>query len=155
MFNEKRIDRERIDDLIDAMAQTGFVHLIPLLEATRDLGIAFNQVRQVCKRFDVPRMSNRPLVAIICDDTDKAVGPGGFHQKSVRDLIRTAHAAIIVTAAPELAIYATAAITAGVSRRNVVIIETRPEQEIPWIDFVQMAMPNLPLLISSVASGKA
>lgn len=129
--------------------------MVPILEAARDLGIAVFLLGQDRRPFPARVRQVKPLVAVIGDDIDKALGPAGFHRVALRKLINAADNAIILSAAPDPAIYATATAVAGITRRSVVLIETRPEQEIPWGEFIQKAAPSLPLLIVGVEGGTA
>ena len=130
-------------------------HWRPLLEAVRDRGVIIFSVAQRAGPFRPPYSKQHPLIALIGDDTDVALGPDGFHKKSLRRLMGSASAGIIVASAPVVGVYETAAFIAGSFRQKVFIIETRPEQEIPWAQFSEDAAPHLSLLISTVYGGSA
>ena len=129
-------------------------HLKPICKAVADYGCRFAVVAQRSGRFRFPA-SEGPMITLIADDLDAALGPDGFHRKSLRRLIREAGCAVIVSSGPEERVYQTAAATAVVMRQPVVLIETRIEQELPWLDFVQKTKPGLPTLVSTVKSGRA
>lgn len=108
---------------------------------------------QSAGRFDLPR--GRPLLALIGDDTTRALGPPGFHGKSLKRLVRSAGSGLIISGAPYLHLYALAATAASISSSAVVIVETRIEEELAWIELFQRTAPGCPLIVSTVEGGTA
>ena len=147
--------RERLDATIGHLEATGSgYYLAPIIRAVRDDGIGLLMIPQGGGRFDRPPAC-RPWVAIIGDDLDRSLGPGGFHKVSIRKLLKRAHGCSIVSSAAMPNVYAAAAAMAGTCRRNTVLIETTPLHELPWIEMVQRARPRLPILCCSVRGGTA
>jgi hypothetical protein len=94
-------------------------------------------------------------VILIGDDTDMSLGPDGFHAPSVARAIRSAGSVAVIACAPVPAAYVGPVKRAVTTRRNAVVIETRPEHEIPWIKLVQRLAPEAPLLVAMVEGGHA
>lgn len=130
-------------------------HLRPVLGAVRDLGLAVMFVPQATEPFRIPRGGDRPTLTIVGDDFDWALGPGAFHMPSLRRIIRAGKAFAIVSSAPVVEVYGTTAVTAAVTGVNAVLIETRPEMEIPWLALVQKLAPGRPVWLSTVEGGHA
>ena len=130
-------------------------HLRPIIEAVRDHRVGMCIVEQSAEPFCMPRDPSRSAIVLIGDDFDRAVGPGGFHLPSVRRAIRSCHAFAIVSSAPLVAVYKSVALTAALTRRNVMLVETRPEQEIPWLSVVQKLAPGRFVWLATVAGGRA
>lgn len=128
-------------------------HLRPILSAVREFGSGLLLCGQGAGPFAVPR--RRPLICIVGDDTDRALGPAGFHRGSLRRLIRSADRGMLISSAPELQLYEAAALAAYLTGGTIIVVETRLEQEIPWLEFMQRASPGLPLIVSTVKGGTA
>jgi len=93
-------------------------------------------------------------VILIGDDTDAARGPAAFDAPSMGRVLRTCERAVVVSSGPEPTPYKIAA-NAAIAGRHALLVETRPEQEIPWLQFIQAAAPALPILVSTVKGGTA
>lgn len=130
-------------------------HLVPVLKAVRDLGMAFMFVPQVPEPFRIPRGATRPTLTVIGDDFDAALGPEGFHRPSLRRAIRTSKAFAVVSSAPTIAAYSSISATAALLGVNTLLVETRPEQEIPWLALIQKLAPRRPIWLSTVEGGHA
>lgn len=130
-------------------------HLRPVLEAVRDFRVGMLFVRQSAEAFRLPHDPGRPAIVMIGDDFDRAVGPDGFHLPSIRRAIRACSAFAVVSSAPTVDVYATIATTAAVTRRNTMLIETRPDQEIPWVALIQKLAPRCPIVLATVKGGTA
>ncbi|MCJ2071412.1 hypothetical protein MKK75_21875 [Methylobacterium sp. J-030] len=133
---------------IDAYLETAPAHLKPIMLAVRDRGCAWVTVPQKVGRFDLPK--GRPLITVIGDDLHVAMGPAGFHRKSIRRVIAASRFVSIVAGEPMTIAYATPALGAAGLGLNGTIIETRPEFEMHWVDLVQREAPNAQLIIVSV-----
>lgn len=144
--------RESLTNAI-ASLPVGAEHLRPVLEMVRDGGIGLFFVGQSDHHFHVPKC--RPAMVVICDDYDTAVGPEGFHMPSVRRAIRSCHAFAVVSSAPLPIVYATTAAAAALGRRNTMLVETRPEQEIAWLSLIQKLAPRRFTWLSTVEGGRA
>lgn len=130
-------------------------YLRPIIEVVRDHGVAMLFVGQSAAPFRIPRDSGKPAIVIIGDDFDKAVGPEGFHLPSVRRAIRSCQAFAVVSSGPLAPVYASIATASAIGRCNVMLIETRIEQEIPWLALVQKLAPRRHVLLSTVKGGNA
>lgn len=144
------LDRATIDAAI-AGAPACYV---PLLVTVRDLGLGILSVPQGNRAFAIPQ-SDRPMVAIIGDDTSHALGPSGFHSKSVAQLLEWAECAVVIACAPSPLLYGAAAVLAGWQQLRTVIVETRPAQEQAWILFVETANPAIRICIGTANGGTA
>jgi hypothetical protein len=128
-------------------------HLVTLIMVVRDFGVQLMIVPQA----STPMMEDlaparRPFVAIIGDDTDRAVGPDYFDKPSLDRLIGMADIAAVVASAPRRDVYDGLGSLAALYGRNALIVEIRPEQEIPWAQAIQAVKPNLPLIVCTVAA---
>jgi hypothetical protein len=130
-------------------------HLKPVLMAVRDLGVGLFFVKQGREAFRLPRDPKRAAMTIIGDDFERADGPDGFHMPSLRRIIRSSSAFAVVSCEPLVAVYASVAMAAGLTRRNTLLIETRPEQEIAWLKLIQKHAPGRPLQLATVKGGHA
>lgn len=128
-------------------------HWRPILTAVRDHGCAYMIVPQGGHRFMAPE--GLPLIAVIGDDLFSAHGPDGFHGASMKRLVRRCSAAVIVSSEATVRSYAAGATNAVLLRQDVLIVETRPEQEIPWIKFVRKHRPDIAMLVSTIPGGNA
>jgi hypothetical protein len=143
--------RARLDD---AMANAA-PHLRPIVQAVRDHGADMMFVSQADGTFRTLAGRKRPVIFMIGDDFDEAKGPAGFHLPSVRRAIRSARCFAVVSSAPQADAYAAMAIAAAGTRRNTLIIETRPEQEIPWLALIQKLAPGRFIWLATVQGGHA
>ena len=132
---------------IDAHIEIAPAHLKPIMLAMRDFGCAWVTVPQKVGRFDLPK--GRATIAVIGDDLHVAMGPAGFHRKSVRRLIAGSRMVSVVAAEPKVLAYAAPA-SLGCLGLNATIIETRPEFEMQWIGLVRTENPNAQLIVVSV-----
>ncbi len=129
-------------------------HLAPLYKAARDHGCIVGIIPQNAGPFDPPP-ADRPAIIVIGDDLDQALGPAAFHEQSLRRLLKGVRLAAVVACEPLPEIYASAARHAVLLRKNVVIVETRPEQEIAWVNLIRSIAPDAAFLLGSVKGGEA
>ena len=149
------IIRERLDALI-ASGVPKAPHLLPLLLAVRNDGIGLMVLEQSGEPFmNVLTAAKGPFIALIGDDTDRTVGPGFYHQPSLRRLISLIGGAAVVSSTPPVEAYTAMACATTILRVNTVIVETRIEQEIPWITALRGVQPNLPMIVATVHGGRA
>ena len=134
-------------DLALARAEATGPHWKPLFLAARDERCGLMMVVQSPGRFEVP--DDCPHIVVIGDDMAQALGPPGFHLRSLRRYLRRCAAVIVMSGAPVAAIYAAGARRATQDRRNVALIETRVEQEAEWMAFVLDAAPGVNLHLAS------
>lgn len=139
----KRADLERAMEAAEP-------HLKPIVRAIRDHNVRMLFVPQTTGAFRLPKGGDRAAITIIGDDFDRADGPEGFHMPSVRRSIRTADWFAVVSSGPQALVYETAAAFSASTRRNVLLVETRPEQEIQWVQLIQKLAPGRPLCLATV-----
>jgi len=130
-------------------------HLIPLLEAVRDHAVDLMFVSQSDEAFRLPKNRGRPAITIIGDDLYEALGPEGFHMPSLRRVIRASQSFAVVSCAALEPVYDAMAFAASAARTNVLVVETRPEFEIQWVELVRKLVPGKPLTIATVEGGRA
>ncbi len=148
------VTRERLDRII--AANTEAPHLNIVFEAVRDYGVRLLTVVQIAVPFaDALDDTTRPFIAIVGDDTERSFGPGAFHRASLERVVRMADGAAVISSASPLEVYAGLAALAAFQRSNVVIVETRPEQEIAWVNFIEETVPGLPILLATVQTARA
>jgi hypothetical protein len=140
---------------LDAAHEASPAHLRPIIEAVRDHRVGLFVVGQSADPFRIPRDPGRPAIVIIGDDYDRAVGPDGFHLPSVRRAIRECSAFAVVSCEPLPVVYAGIAASATITRRNVMLIETRPEKEIPWLALIRKLAPKRLVWLATVEGGHA
>jgi hypothetical protein len=148
------LKRHQIDEMV-MHARERAPWLEPIADALR-CGCGMLIATQNAGPFRLPRKPKlKPTIAMIGDDLHEALGPAAFHQPSLRRLLRAAAGVAVISSGPEAIVYRAAADRAVQLRRHVVIVETRIEQEIPWLAFVHKTAPKLPILLSTVKGGTA
>lgn len=130
-------------------------YLWPIIESVRDHGVGMLFVGQTDKPFRAPKHSRQPTIFIMGDDFDAAIGPDRFHMPSLRRAMRACKSFAIVSSCPPPAVYASVALTAAVSREDVMLIETRIEQEIAWLALIQKTAPRRHVLLATIKGGHA
>ena len=130
-------------------------HLISILEAIRDHQVDFMFVSQSNSPFRLPIGRKRAAITIIGDDMYEAWGPKGFHMQSVRRIIRASQTFAVVSCAALEPVYSAMAFAASTARRNALLIETRPEFELQWVDLIRKLAPGCPVTLATVKGGHA
>jgi len=153
MTNAPGVSRKDIDDLLASGLPR---HLALLFETVRDCRVALLFVHHNSGPFSaaMPRPAV-PMIILIGDDTDVARGPTAFDATSLELAIKSAGAVVVISSGIVLSVYAGAAYIAAAGRLNVILIETRIEQEIPWLALVEEHAPKVPLLVCSPRGGHA
>lgn len=126
----------------------GTGHLVPLLDAVVS-GVRLVFIWQRAGDFALPR---GPWIALVGDDPlpqEPALGPDAFPHQSIRDLMHEAHAALVVAAPPLKSLYSAAALPSVAGGKNVIIVETRSEQEGPWCRLCRRHVAG-PLMVGTV-----
>ncbi len=141
--------RERLDYAIEHGR-----YLSPLYQAVRDFGCALVIVTQGLEPFDLVT-AGMPVILVLGDDLDEALGPAAFDAKSLRRLLKGVRLAAVVACEPLPEIYASAARHAVLLRKDVVLVETQPEQEIAWVNLIKSIEPDTAFLLGSVKGGTA
>ncbi|WP_155986380.1 hypothetical protein [Novosphingobium resinovorum] len=115
--------------------------------------MAFMFVSQGSDAFRLPVASKKPTITVIGDDMVFALGPGAFHMPSVRRIIRASSSFAVVACEALEPMYDAMALAAATTRRNVLLIETRPEHEAAWVALIVKLAPGRPLTIGRVREG--
>lgn len=145
--------REQKPRLLEAVRNKTAKHLTPIFEAVDKAGALYLAVSQCDGSFPPHHFSvphNRSAIVMLGDDYDAAYGPNGFHKPSVRSAIRSAADVVIVSSGSETPAYLLAVAITVLQGRPVIIIETRLEQEQPWIDFVRSVDVSKHITLSTV-----
>jgi hypothetical protein len=140
---------------LNAAIEQSPLHLRPILESVRDFGTAMMFVPQGLQAFRIPRDAKKPTILLVGDDTTRSDGPGGFHEPSLRRIIRASSAFAVVSSAPPVEAYEAIARMAALTRRNVLLVETRVEQELPWMELIQRLAPKRRIILATVCGGHA
>lgn len=127
-------------------------HLAPIWLAVRDHGVAFGLLPQGHEPSRFAAVAS-PTITLVGDDTSQALGPGGFHGESLGRVFVGAGVVVIVACPPHPPLYAAAAITA-IFGESAVIIETRPAEELPWIEYVLATCPGVRILVGTTTVGR-
>ncbi|QDM27516.1 hypothetical protein FNL56_16345 [Tardiphaga sp. vice304] len=104
-------------------------HLFPLFDAVANFACSFLIAPQGCETFELPRS---PWILYLGDDLHFVWGPRAFPADSLDKAINEASYAVIVSSGPEPYPYRMVATMAAKHRKNVLLIETRPNQSNAW-----------------------
>ena len=148
MTSPPKVTRQELDQTIDELRAIGGVHLLPIMTAVRDYGIAFAEIRQdtgpVSFRFD------KPNIILLGDDLHEAKAPPAFHEETLRAVLDKVSRVIIVACDAQPRFYALAATRAAIFREHVLIIETLPQHEADWCTLIQKHRAGLPIVLCSI-----
>jgi hypothetical protein len=123
-------------------------YLRPIIAAVRDHGVTLGFAEG---QAPVKVQSDGPAIVVIGDDfKNAALGPTAFHQESILSFLDRCAAAVIVACEPLPAAYLSAANDAVLRRQNVLIVETRIEQERAWQKFIEGRRPTIRILVATV-----
>ncbi|MCJ2133344.1 hypothetical protein MKK69_04580 [Methylobacterium sp. J-026] len=134
-------------EALDSAIPHASAHLVPMLKAVRDHGMAFVIAAQSRRDFAIPETG--PAVIIIGDDMTRSLGPPGFHLRIVRRLLGRAKAVAIMAGAPVDAMYSRMTQEAVTRRAIVVLIETTVTHETEWDTYVREANPAAEMYLAS------
>ncbi len=123
--------RERMVENVRAMGQE---HAVPLVEALA-CGVALCTITAGCRFPNVRQLRGRGAVVLVGDDISVAQGPSAFHLLSLRKLVSRAGAWAVVSGKPPVELYAAAAELAKAGGLAV-LVETQPEYEAAWTDWL-------------------
>jgi len=121
--------------------------LVPICDATAR-GVRFQIIPPNLGRFHCNSIE-RKTVSIVGDDSTVALGPKGFHGKSIKRLLQSAHAIALITCAAQSDIYRCAAIGAELGG-HFVIVESRTEFEAEWIEVIEPHRSHASILLAIV-----
>jgi hypothetical protein len=123
--------RQRMVENMKAMGQE---HAVPLIEALAS-GIALCTMMTRDPFPHVRHLRGRGAVVLVGDDVTIAQGPAGFHLASLKRIARHACAWAVVAGKPPVELYQAAAALAKAGGITV-LIETQPEHETAWVDWM-------------------
>lgn len=140
---------------VEYAAHHGPIHWRPVYQGVAEGLCSLAWVMQGKARFELAR-SSLPMVLYLGDDPfGPCLGPDGFHRRSLRRAIERCSFGVIVACEPLPELYAAATTAAIRHGQNVVLVETRETQEIPWIEFLRECSPGISLRVGSVTGGTA
>jgi len=145
------IDRATKEEIaaILAMPQTP-PYLKPVFEVVRDYGVGYLTLLQNGNGLESDKLNNQtPVITVVGDDTNAALGPGAFDTATLKILTLRASCVAIISSEPVLNIYTLFSLMTGLLRANTLIIETRPEQEYAWVDYIRTLTPHTPVILST------
>lgn len=143
-----RATKEQIAAIL-AMPQTP-PYLKPVFEVVRDYGVGYLTLLQNGDGLEPDRLnSQNPMITVVGDDTDAALGPVAFHATTLKILTLRASCVAIISSEPVPNIYTLFSLMAGLLRANTLIIETRPEQEHAWVNYIRALAPHIPVILST------
>jgi len=148
LFQRQTVDPARLTWQIE----NGPPHLAPLWLAVRDGGCELLLLSPDTQRIPKPRQLT---IALVMDDLGVSRGPEAFCQATLGRFIAQCGSVVIVACGPNGLFYDAAAARAILSGSHTVLIETLPEHEIAWINFVQESHPGVWLLVGTVPHGQA
>ncbi|WP_289015535.1 hypothetical protein [uncultured Methylobacterium sp.] len=120
-------------------------HMDPVHAAMR-AGCVLITHGQAGHAFDPPRFGIGSIVIVEDDTKASTSGPGGFHRRSIKRLVRRADTFAILSREPVLQAYAEAAAKAQ-EGGCALIVETSPQHEIAWLKAILTAAPGREILM--------
>lgn len=143
-----RATKEQIAAIL-AMPQTP-PYLKPVFEVVRDYGVGYLTMLQNGDGLELDRLNSQvPMITVVGDDTDAALGPSAFDAATLKVLTLRASCIAIISSEPVPNIYTLLSLMTGLLRANTLIIETRPEQEHAWVDYIRALAPHTPVILST------
>ena len=150
MTELSKLSRERLDALVTRCGENG-AHLAGIIRMIRDYDVQLFLLPQISRPLcEELALARRPFIALIGDDTDRALGPDFFDISSLDQLFAVVEAAALISGAARADVYDTIGSLAALYSLNVLIVETRSEQEIAWTKALQRVNPHLPTIICTV-----
>ena len=153
MTSPPKITNQELDQTIDELRAIGGVHLLPIMIAVQDYGIAFSQIRHDCGL--VSFSFDKPTIILLGNDLEEAKGPSAVHEEMVRAVLDKVSRVIIVAGDAQPRFYALAATRAAIFREHVLIIETHPQHEGDWCALIQHRRIGLPIVLCSILATSA
>lgn len=145
------LSKELVDKTISGVHENMAIKV--MLDAVEQYHIRILFAQHDPKPFHDALLKDCPYVALIGDD-DPAKGPEGFHPESLQELIRNIGYAVIMSGTPNVDLYRLMSLIPSFLRINALIVETLPEQERAWSDFIRSENPEMHLMIHSPVSKK-
>lgn len=143
-----QIDKAQADKIL--ASDIAPAHVKAIVQAMCDYGIGWFFIPQTTA--PIPNESFDEVesyIAIVGDDQDCAKGPQAFDQATLRRLIKTSSCIAIESSDIVVNIYSMCSTLAGMLQTGAMIIETRPEQEQAWLDYVRSVSKTIPIILSS------
>jgi hypothetical protein len=131
-----RLDAAARERLAQQIKQRGETQLLPLVEMLAR-GAALTTVGPGTQFPSWRKLGRRGAVVIVTDDTQLVPeGPEAFHLKSLRKLVTRAAAWAVLAGKPPADLYRAAA-TMATSGRLVILVDTQPDMEQLWTDWLK------------------
>ena len=121
-------------------------------ELASQFALGLMQIFQSQEPFDLH--NSDPFIAVVGDDLFCSLGPDGFNEDSIKNLLSSAGYIGIITCEPIVRVYAEAATIAAKHRKNAVIIETNSDYGRSWCQLARAINPNVPCRIA-IAEGES
>ena len=153
MMNLEHATREQIDAMINLPCAVPYIK--PILEAVRDYGIGYLVLLQHGDGLDTAQLNSQvPRIVMVGDDTSCSCGPGAFDPSTLRICALRSSCLAIISSEAVPNIYTMFSLMTGLLRANTMIIETRPEHEKAWIEYVRKLSPHIPVIVSTAMERK-
>ena len=131
-------------------------HMKSIFRVARDSKIGFMSFLHDSTKVDMERLNAaKAFVAIIDDNTECSLGPDHFEAALVQRLLEKAYGITVMSGTIVEDVYALFAEMAGLLRKGMVIIETRPEHKAQWIECLTKIAPNAHLIFNLPKPEKA
>lgn len=143
-----RATKEQIAAIL-AMPQTP-PYLKPVFEVVRDYGVGYLTLLQNGDGLEPDKLNSQvPMITVVGDDTNVALGPAAFDAATLKILTLRASCVAIISSEPVPNIYTLFSLMTGLLRANTLIIETRPELEHAWVDYIRAIAAHTPVILST------
>ncbi len=121
-------------------------HCRPAVHATRDCGVGFVVIPRCATGLDrgIAPLARHFFVRV-GDNTDFALGRSQYDRTALKKRIGVVDWIVFVSCAPPPVAHASIALLAAAGH-NGLVIETRPEQEIDWVNLLQVVRRELPIV---------
>jgi hypothetical protein len=141
-----KIDTERGEKLL--ASETTSAHVKAILTALRDYGIGWFWLSQTKEPIASEILeAAKAYIAVVSDDTDCAKGPDAFDPTTLKRLITTSTTVSIMSCDFITSIYSMLATMSGLLQTGTTVIETRPEMEAAWIEYVRSVSETVPIIL--------
>jgi hypothetical protein len=142
------LNREKLDQLLKE--NTAAPHLNPIFEAVRDYGVKLAVLMRGAEPVDVlAPINGHPFIIMVADDTDICPGPTGFELTSLKTALASVACVAVVSCQPPEALYRYISLLPAFQCANAAIIETRPEHDRAWIDWLYDNAPHARLILGT------
>jgi hypothetical protein len=121
-------------------------HMRGPMEAARDFAVGLLFTYHNFQPFKAPERT--PWILVIGDDGLVSLGPSGFHENSLRELLSQCAFVAIVCGEAIPRAYNMAATFSSRDRQNTAVVETQPEHRDAWFALVREVRPDAHIEVS-------